>query len=241
MGTFTLFSAGIAFLLLAGCSSVPVQQRAQEDCASRADMYEPETFLLPGMMSESYALRNYVRSCLPRSARGVALPDKTLLPTELHVVDQIYLHALRVTRGNYADALALATLAVLTHKNIPFSFGLRFPLTTEGDSLYNERVARLPRMLFSDTGTNGDADKLQHFFISAYLTLAMDNNLLPDLAGLLVEWGEGGLVEQEQEDNRDIRANRLGQLFALQLERDSTMLPSQLFEQWNTKGDEILE
>jgi hypothetical protein len=226
MGTRPLFSTGIIVLLLASCSSVPVrQQYRQDNCADRTDLYEPSNFLLPGLMAESYALRNYVRSCLPRSNYGVALPCPELLPVELHTVDLIYLHALRVTGGDYTDALAISALAVLTHKNIPFTFGLRFPLTTEGDSLYNERTARLPRMLFSDTGIHGDTD----------------NDLLPDLAGLFVEWGESGLVEQETEDNRDIRANRLGQLFALRLAWDPSLLPSHIFTEWNTRGDTILK
>lgn len=241
MGTFALFSAGITLVLLAGCSSAPVRWQTADECADRTEMYEPGAFLLPGLMAESYALRNYIRACLPRSNRGISLPDPALIPVELHTVDLIYVQALRTTRGDYMDALAIASLATLTHKHIPFTFGLRFPLTTEGDSLYNERVIRLPRMLFSDTGEHGDADKLQHFFVSAYMTLGADNALLPDLAGLFVEWGEGGLVEDETADNRDIRANRLGQLFALRLERDPSLLPSQIFAEWNTSGDEILE
>lgn len=248
MGALKPFSTRIAAMLLcAVCTSYNActyTAYAQPECGTCGNSYTGvplSSLLLPGIMSQSYLLRDFVRNCFPRSAYSGPLPNEHAITTQLQTVDCLYLHALRLTDGDYIDALALCTLASLLQKNIPFTFGLRVPLTTESDSLYNERTTRIPRMLFCDTNKFGDADKLQHFFVSAYLTLATDTDALPDLAGLIVEWGEDSIVEGEIEDDRDVRANRLGQLFALRLEENPALLPSAIFQQWNWYGNAVFK
>lgn len=244
MGT-PIFSTRIACALLClACIGYALPLHAQPDCGSCGNAHTGvplSSLLLPSILSQSYVLRDFVRTCLPRSEYTGALPNEAAIAAHLHTVDCLYLHALRLTDGDYIDALALCVFASLLQKEIPFTFGLRLPLTTESDSLYNERAVRIPRILFCDTNKFGDADKLQHFFASAYLTLATDTDALPDLAGLAVEWGEDSMVEGEIEDDRDIRANRLGQLFALRLEENPALLPSAIFQQWNWYGDTILK
>lgn len=245
MGTRTLFSTRIVLALLCcawAANTLPL--RAQTGCGTCGDTHTGvplSSLLLPAILSQSYVLRDFVRTCFSHSEYRGTLPNEDAIAAQLHTVDCLYLHALRLTDGDYMDALALCALASLLQKEIPFTFGLRVPLTTESDSLYNERTVRIPRILFCDTNKFGDADKLQHFFASAYLTLATDTDALPDLAGLMIEWGEGGIVEGEAEDDRDVRANRLGQLFALRLEENPALLPSALFQQWNWHGDAMFK
>lgn len=235
MGSFQRLYTSLIALAVVSCA---VHSRAYaqscDPCGDKYDSFDISSLLLPALMGESYALREYIRSCLPHSMFGRVPADSNLLALELHNMDRIYLHALRLADGDYTDALFICTLGTLTHKNIPFSFGIRFPLTTESDSTYIERTTRLPRMLFCDTGAYGDADKLQHFFGSAYATLAADGDALPDAAGLFIELGESGFVEQENFDSRDVRTNRMGQEFAQRLHDNPNLLPSQLFREWNT-------
>lgn len=236
MGTIKRIFTGLTALAVLWCCTAapPCAHAGNDPCARALDGFDPASLLLPELMAESYALRDFIRTCLPHAARSTGRPNSDFLASELHAVDRIYLQALRLTGGDYADALLIATLGTLTHKNIPFTFGLRVPLTSENDSVYTERTVRLPRILFCDTGGYGDADKLQHFFGSAYATLTADGEALPDLFGLFVEWGEGGVVEGETHDNRDVRANRLGQEFARRLQDNPSLLPSQMFHEWNS-------
>lgn len=233
MGTLKGLYTSLTIAAVCTACSSPSAALYSDPCAERYDSADFSSLLLPSLMAESYALREYIRNCLPHSLYGRIASGDEVLAFELENLDRIYVHALRLTYGNYQDALLICTLGTLTHKDIPFSFGLRFPLTTESDSLYNERTARLPRMIFCDVPASGDADKLQHFFASAYATLVADGEALPDAFGLLVELGESGFVENEAYDNRDIRTNRLGQLFARRLYELPALLPSQVFQEWN--------
>ncbi len=233
MGAFKRIYTGLITVVLCTACSSTSSLPTSTPCSNRYDSFDITALFLPAIMSESYALREYIRNCMPHTLFGRVAFNDDLLKYELHTVDQIYLHALRLTNGDYADALFICTLGTLTHKNIPFSFGIRFPLTTESDSLYIERTVRLPHMVFCDTPAYGDADKLQHFFGSAYATITADGDALPDVFGIVVELSESGFVEQENYDSRDVRTNRLGQLFAQRLHENPDILPSQIFGEWN--------
>ncbi len=194
-------------------------------------------------------LRTFIRSDaptfhLPPAARhrlpnAVSGCNDTLLRDVL-LVDAIYCKSRTLSDGKnkngLAEALLSCALACMTHKTIPLTFGVKIPLTLESDSLHRTRVRQLPKRLFTDTPTHeplGDADKLQHFFGSAYLTLILNSGTLADGIGTLIERGETGLVEGEDYDPRDVRANRLGQAFALLLEECPDALPSSVLMWWN--------
>jgi hypothetical protein len=87
--------------------------------------------------------------------------------------------------------------------------------------------------LFSDKQDKSDADKLQHFFASSWLAYVFKDAELADLIGVQVERYEDLLVKGDAFDERDIRANRLGQQFGLLLHKNPHVLPSEFFRQWN--------
>ena len=111
----------------------------------------------------------------------------------------------------------------------------KLTLTFEGQAEFDRRVAKLPQRLFADLPNGDDRDKLQHFFASAWLARALDSRHAADLIGWGIEIGERLLLTGEAEDPRDIRANRLGQLFAELLNSHPAALPSMMFDAWNRR------
>lgn len=150
----------------------------------------------------------------------------------MRAVDGIYLKALKIADYNIARALFLSMMAVLEHQKIdlkmPLFKSIAVPLTFEEDSLFKTRVKNIPSRIYSDTpdGQEGDKDKLQHFFASAYLAYAAESPELARTTGNLVEWAEAKFVVGGADDPRDKRANKHGESFGRDLLVVKTLLPS---------------
>jgi len=181
--------------------------------------------LIPKIFADVTSLRDYIRTdefARVRSESG-----------DLVAVDAIFEEASRLCWGNRGEALYVATMATMDHRQVGVRVPglgplLWFPLTSEFEDDYAERVARLPVALYPDSppGPAGDRDKLQHFFGSAFLTFFSGSIETADEAGRFVEWGEGAFIVEGQGDDRDLRANRHGQDFGLRLRSDPSAQPS---------------
>ncbi len=180
--------------------------------------------LLPEPIRTGYLTRAWIRDSLPPAADS--LDDLTRM-------DMLYLRAFGEAGGNPESTLLAALIASFEHRTIPLSIGLELPLTLEPQEAFERRVARLPRRLFLDNPNGDDKDKLQHFFASAWLATMLDNGSAADLLGIGVELGEALFIRGGADDPRDIRANRLGHLYAELLRTHPHALPSTLFRAWN--------
>jgi hypothetical protein len=192
---------------------------------------EKETFSLlrfignaftPDLVKETRQIRVYVRDL----RFGVLMKRCG----DMRAVDAIYLKALEIADHNVARCLFLALMGTLEHRNVdlmvPIIGPLGVPLTFEEDSLFNARFGNLPSRLYVDTPREGDRDKLQHFFGSAYLAYASESRDLARSAGNLVEWGEAQFVVGGIDDARDRRANKQGERFGHDLLTVTNLLPS---------------
>jgi hypothetical protein len=110
--------------------------------------------------------------------------------------------------------------------NLPIISSIEIPLTLEKDSVFVQRFKHLPSRIYADTPKEGDKDKLQHFFASAYLTYISEAPKLTRTTGNLVEWGEAKIVVGGTDDPRDKRANKHGESFGRDLIVVKTLLPS---------------
>lgn len=178
----------------------------------------------PQLVIDSRTIRTYVRDERFR---------KLLLRCgDMRAIDGIYIKALKIAEYNVARALFLSLMAVLEHQKIdikmPIVSSVPVPLTFEDDSLFKARVKNLPAKVYDDSpaGAEGDKDKLQHFFASAYLAYASESPDLARTTGNLVEWGEAKFVVGGADDERDKRANKHGQSFGRDLLVVKTLLPS---------------
>lgn len=180
---------------------------------------------LPGFLRAAYNTRTWVRDSLSC--------DTTT--DDLRKIDQIYHRALFETNGDHTTALLAAAIATMEHRHIPLAIGIDVPLTLESQESFDQRVANLPQRVFADIPNGDDRDKLQHFFASAWLASALDSRHASDAIGWGIEIGEQLLLTGGVQDPRDIRANRLGQLFAELLKNHPTALPSMMFDSWNRK------
>ena len=181
--------------------------------------------LVPKVLQDCFLLREYVRSgelSAVRHAYG-----------DLYAVDCIFDRAMRLCWDNEYEALLVSAFALMDHER----FGVRlpvagivlwFPLTSEFREGFSARVDSLPSRLYADTppGREGDRDKLQHFFGSAFLTALTESPAGADRFGLFIEWGEELFIVGGVNDARDVRANRQGQRFALSLLENPDTLPS---------------
>jgi hypothetical protein len=151
---------------------------------------------------------------------------------DMRAIDAIYLKSLKIADYNIARALFLSFMAVLEHRKVdvkmPIFKPVGLPLTFEADSIFYARIKNLPTQVYSDSppGPNGDIDKLQHFFGSAYLAFASESPGLTGTTGNLIEWGEEKFVVGGTDDLRDKRANKHGKSFGRDLLVVKTLLPS---------------
>ena len=184
--------------------------------------------LVPKVLQDCFMLREYVRSeelVAARAAHG-----------DLYAVDCVFDRAMRLCWNNVYEALLVSAFALMDHQR----FGVRlpligavfwFPLTSEFGGEFRARVDALPSRLYADTppGDDGDRDKLQHFFGSAFLTALTESAAGADRFGLFIEWGEELFIVGGVNDERDVRANRQGQRFAQHLLSDPETRPSLFF------------
>jgi hypothetical protein len=185
-------------------------------------------FLVPKIVQDGHRLKEYIRSeefAGERKAHG-----------DLYAVDLLFDTALKASWNNPYEALLITFVAVMDHRTFGVRFPLVgdllwFPLTSEFGEDFAARIAALPSRLYADTppGRGGDRDKLQHFFGSALLTYLTESPAAAERAGEFVEWGEGQFIVGGVYDERDLRANRQGQRFAMQLLADPAALPSHSF------------
>ena len=197
------------------------------------DEKEKEGFSFGGFVSDIFTpqividtkeIREYVRD--PRFKELMSRCG------DMRAIDGIYLKALRIAEYQTGRALFLSMMAVLEHQKvalkIPIVQSLSLPLTFEEDSHFKARVGNLPSRVYADSpgGKEGDKDKLQHFFASAYLAYAAESTDLARTTGNLVEWGEASFVVGGADDPRDKRANRHGEAFGRDLLSVKTLLPS---------------
>lgn len=151
---------------------------------------------------------------------------------DIIAVDLIYKKSLVVCNYNIADALLICGLSTLDHRKIKFKIpilGIKLPifLTSESEEEFKRRVMNLPSHIFSDT--LDDRDKLQHFFLSAYVAYVNGGKVTADKVGILVEEVEKFGLNLVR-DERDIIANRLGQEFGFQLHKNPFVLPSRFLD-----------
>ena len=151
---------------------------------------------------------------------------------DMRTIDAIYLKSLKIADYNISRALFLSFMAVLEHRKfdikMPILKSIAVPLTFEEDSLFYSRIKNLPSLIYADSppGSNGDVDKLQHFFGSAYLAFASESPGFAGTTGNIIEWGEEKFVLGGTDDPRDKRANKQGKSFGRDLLVVKTLLPS---------------
>ena len=209
------------------------QQRDSAAVRSLREEFSPllsgiAPFLLPKIVADGYRLKEFIRSeefAEMRSAGG-----------DRRAVDAIFDRAMALSWNNAHEALLITFFGVMDHKK----FGVRVPLlgeflwvplTSEFEDDFRARVRALPSRLYDDTpaGSYGDRDKLQHFFGSALLTYVTGSASAAERAGYFIEWGEDMFIVGGVYDERDLRANRQGQLFARRLSEDDAARPSPFF------------
>jgi len=153
---------------------------------------------------------------------------------DLELTDTLFLRAVKYKNYNYSEALLALTFATVPYKEVPIEFPLigvlDYPLISANDSVFIKKDKNLPKELFYDTPKDnfGDKDKLAHFFGSAFISYSSNIFDLGDLIGYFVEVFEQSFKVQSSVDTRDLRTNKLGNIFGSILKKDKNVLPSQV-------------
>lgn len=157
-----------------------------------------------------------------------------LTNNDLALADSIFIRAVKYYDNDIDEALLALTFACVPYRKIPVVIPLikvtvYYPLVSADDSTYKLKNQNLPRYFFYDTPSNnyGDKDKLAHFFGSAYISYASNIFDLGDLIGYFVENFEENFKVQSSIDDRDLRTNKLGNIFGKSLKKNKNALPSQ--------------
>jgi len=173
-------------------------------------------------LQDAVLLRDYVTSdefAAVRKTQG-----------DRRAVNVLFRTALRMSLNNTGEALLICFFASIEHRTVGFNLPLLgpilwLPLTGEFEEDFQERVEALPFALYADTPPEGDRDKLQHFFGSAYLTILIESPDDAESVGDFIEWGEEQFIVGGVNDVRDKRANRQGQRFGKALMDNLNALP----------------
>jgi hypothetical protein len=153
---------------------------------------------------------------------------------DLELTDTLFLRAVKYKEYDYSEALLALTFATVPYKEVPIEFPLigvlDYPLVSANDSVFLKKDNNLPKKLFYDTPKNnfGDKDKLAHFFGSAFISYSSNIFDLGDLIGYFVEVFEQSFKVQSSVDTRDLRTNKLGNIFGDILKKNKNALPSQV-------------
>ena len=185
------------------------------------------TYVPPFFIQHGIELKEFIRS------RTFATIKKTF--GDHRAVDAIYVYAMKLTHNNTAVALFLSMTSSFDHRmlglKLPFMH-FELPLSNETEQEFQTRLTNLPSALYSDTppSKQGDRDKIQHFFGSAFLTYVFESGEIADRIGEFIEKGENTFVVEGAFDARDERANREGQAFGTALLQDRACLPSEFIK-----------
>lgn len=220
----------IAMFVSQPLCSQPAEQSAPDSLSGYLRFEESSpfscllTYFPPLLIQHGIELKSFIRSKEFQKIRQ--------RHGDLRAVDAIYIRSMRLTDDNTAMALLLAALASFDHRSV----GLRvpvlklfFPLSNESEEDFLARVNSLPSHLFFDTPAYqaGDRDKLQHFFGSAFLSFVFESRDPANRVGTFIEEGEDAFIVDGVLDERDMRANHLGQEFGLALLSDNHQFPSE--------------
>lgn len=192
--------------------------------------------VIPKLLQDISRLKDFVRSSDFAGFR--------LHYGDVHAVDAIFERALNLCWNNVYEALIISFLTTMDHRRV----GIRLPvigslvwlpLTSEFEDEFAARVNALPLKLYADTppGRFGDRDKLQHFFGSAFLTYLFESGGAAERIGDFIEWGEPQFVVGGAYDERDLRADRQGQQFGMQLLQRTSARPSSFLRLMNATED----
>jgi hypothetical protein len=179
----------------------------------------PISLLIPEGIRVGYDMRDYIASPEFGAFDSIAPPEQ--------VFDEIYFESLALTHGDLSEALLAASFGSFEHEYIPLDFfgaEVDLPLTSETHARFLLRVSHLPEHLYHIP--EGDRDKLQHFFASAWLKSLLGMDWLVRLAGEGVEAGEGAFVIGDSRDPRDVHANGDGLKFEMRTEQSPDTRPS---------------
>ena len=179
----------------------------------------PFSLFVPEGIRLGSDMRDFIESNAFGTFDSIAPPEAAL--------DEIYFEEITMAHGNLSDGLLAAAFGSFDHEYIPLTFFgavVDLPLTGEDHSRYLLRVSHLPAHLYHTP--EGDRDKLQHFFASAWLKSIFGMDWLVHLAGEAVEEGESLFVIGDRRDPRDIHANGDGVRFEMQAEKNLKHIPS---------------
>ncbi len=180
-------------------------------------------FFIPKILQDEYGLKEYIT--------GAEFAHFRQVYGDRQAVDAIYNRALHLCWNNTGEALLICLLSTMDHRN----FGVRLPivgdliwlpLTSEFPDEFRKRVRALPTRLYADTPPEGDRDKLQHFFGSAYLVILTESTESAYNSGEFVEWGEERFIVGGVNDVRDLRADWQGAKFGQGLMTNIELRPS---------------
>jgi hypothetical protein len=182
--------------------------------------------VLPEPLALMYELRGFITD-LPR-------PDVRTREHDLQRLDAMYEEAIRLSEGDIMSALLMLTWATLPYHTFPavlpiLNLKITVPVSTESRASFDRRLANLPGVLLKDTPSYLDRDKLPHFFGSAWLQCVLKSPELADACGEMIERLEEVFKLEGSRDPRDIMVNRLGISFAMQLQRQRAVRPSEMF------------
>ena len=153
---------------------------------------------------------------------------------DLELTDTLFLRAVKFKNFDYSEALLALTFATVPYNEVPIQFPLigilDYPLVSANDSVFLQKNKNLPKDLFYDSPKDnfGDKDKLAHFFGSAFISYSSNIFDLGDLIGYFVEVFEQSFKVQSSIDQRDLRTNKLGNIFGETLKKNKNVLPSQI-------------
>ena len=231
----------VTMIMLGGIQTTRAQNSVDADSLLQYFRFEDPaplsclfTYFPPFFVQHVIEMRSFIRSKTFLKIRKTFGDNRA--------VDAIFIRAMQMTNNNTAISLLLSTIASFDHRLVGIKvpvFRIFFPLSDESEEEFTRRLQHLPCRLYPDgpEGPEGDRDKIQHFFGSAFLTFIFESQQSGDNFGEFIEHGEDAFIVGGVSDDRDRRSNHEGQRFGVALLDDNRRIPSDYMKPplvWNS-------
>lgn len=154
---------------------------------------------------------------------------------QINLIDSIYSNAQKFYKDDISETLLAMMIVCLPLNKFDISIpiiGVKLQLNLPApiNISINEKKNKLPKYFITSPSKINDIDKLSHFFGNAFWSYNLNNTNFSTILGYCVEYFESVFKVSGALDYRDLKVNRLGEQFGLELNINKTVLPSVFFE-----------
>ncbi len=191
-------------------------------------------FSVDPLACQSKNISNFIDHYMSLTNYIISVDERSNPEDQLLYLDSLFTYSVELT-GSVSEALYLLTMTTLPHREIPvkiplFSLSYNIPLPTLEENIFRERYSKLPSGFLFDSPSQGDMDKVSHFFGNAFLSYSIPWFNISEFMGILIELFERSIISVGEFDLRDLMINNLGNAYGKFLRINKEVTPASILK-----------